>query len=210
VARICRRLDGLPLALELAASRLRALSAAAIAERLETGLTVLGRGTLDASIEASHTLLAPRAELFRRLAVFEGTFGLEDAEHVAGGGGLPREHVLELLVALTEHSMVQAEAEGEAPRRYRMLEALRAYARARLDEETAESSAHRHAVHLARLAAEAAARVGPEGAEAAGDRSSGGGPTWRRRSGTRWSAATPIWRCSWREGSPHSITGSAP
>ena len=168
VARICRRLDGLPLALELAASRLRALSAPAIAERLDEGLAVLGRGTLDASIEASHALLAPgERELFRRLSVFEAGFGLEDAEQVGGGDGLPREHVLELLVELSEHSMVQAE--GDAPRRYRLLEALRADARARLDEEAAEAAARRHAAHLARVAATAAARVGPEGAEAAGD-----------------------------------------
>jgi predicted ATPase/DNA-binding SARP family transcriptional activator len=168
VARICRRLDGLPLALELAASRLRALSAAAIAERLDEGLAVLGRGTLDASIEASHALLAPaEQELFRRLSVFEGVFGLEDAERVGGGDGLARDRVLELLVALSEHSMVQAE--GEAPRRYRMLEALRADARARLDEEAAEATARRHATYVAQIAAEAAARVGPDGAEAAGD-----------------------------------------
>ena len=174
VARICRRLDGLPLALELAASRLRALSAVAIADRLEDGLAVLGRGTLDASIEASHALLAPaEQELFRRLSVFEGAFELEDAEHVGAGDGLAQERVLELLVALTEHSMVQAE--GEAPRRYRMLEALRVDARARLDEAAAAAAARRHARHLARLAAEAAARVGVEGAEAAGE------PLVRRR-----------------------------
>jgi predicted ATPase/DNA-binding SARP family transcriptional activator len=168
VARICRRLDGLPLALELAASRLRALSASAIAERLDEGLAVLGRGTLDASIEASHALLAPaEQELYRRLSVFEGAFGLDDAERVGGGDGLPRDRILDLLVALTEHSMVQAE--GDAPRRYRMLEALRADARARLDEEAAEATARRHAVHLAQVAAVAAARVGAEGAEAAGD-----------------------------------------
>jgi predicted ATPase/DNA-binding SARP family transcriptional activator len=168
VARICRRLDGLPLALELAASRLRALSATQVAERLDEGLAVLGRGTLDASIEASHALLDPgEQELFRRLSVFEGAFGLEDAEQVGGGDGLPVEQVLELLVALTEHSMVQAE--GDAPRRYRMLEALRADARGRLDAEAAEAAARRHAEHLARVAAEAAARAGPEGAEAAGD-----------------------------------------
>ena len=168
VALICRRLDGLPLALELAASRLRALSAAAIAERLDEGLGVLGRGTLDASIEASHALLAPaEQELFRRLSVFEGAFGLEDAERVGGGNGLAEDRVLELLVALSEHSMVQAE--GDAPRSYRMLEALRVDARVRLDEEAAEAAARRHAAHLAQLAAVAAARVGAEGAEAAGD-----------------------------------------
>ena len=87
VAQICRRIDGLPLALELAAARLRALSAAEIAERLGQGLGVLGRGcALEASIEASHALLRPdEQELFRRLAVFAGAFGLEDAEEVGGG-----------------------------------------------------------------------------------------------------------------------------
>ena len=104
---------------------MRALSAAAIAERLEHGLGVLGRGgALEASIEASHALLtADEQELFRRLSVFAGPFRLEDAEHVGGGDGLDHDAVLDLLVALTEHSMVQAE--GGSPRRYRMLEALR-------------------------------------------------------------------------------------
>src|ERR671923_228418 len=63
--------------------------------------------------------------------------------------------------------MVQAE--GDAPRRYRMLETLKAYARGRLDERAQEAAAQRHAAHLARLAAEAAARVGVDGAEAAGE-----------------------------------------
>jgi predicted ATPase len=83
VSEICR-LDGLPLAVELAAGRLRALSAAAIAERLERGLGVLGRGgALEASIDASHALLTKdEQELFRRLSVFAGPFRLEDAEHV--------------------------------------------------------------------------------------------------------------------------------
>ena len=121
VSQICRRIDGLPLALELAAARLRALSAAEIAERLERGLGVLGRGgALEASIEASHALLTPEEqELFRRLSVFAGAFRLEDAEQVGGGDVLDRDAVLDLLVALTEHSMVQAE--GCSPRRYRML-----------------------------------------------------------------------------------------
>ena len=163
VARICRRLDGLPLALELAASRLRALSAGEVADRLGGGLVVL-----DASIEASHRLLSPaERELFRRLSVFEGAFGIEDAERVGAGDGVPREAVLELLVSLTEHSMVQCE--GEAPRRYRMLAPLRDHARGRLDERTAAATTRRHAEHVARLAAEAAALADGAGAEAAGE-----------------------------------------
>jgi predicted ATPase len=179
VARICARIDGLPLAVELAAARLRALSAAEIADRLDCGshdpsctrcgLGVLGRGgALEASIEASHALLSPdEQELFRRLSVFAGPFGLEDAEEVGGGDGLHRDAVLDLLVALTEHSMVQAE--GSSPRRFRMLEALREHGRARLDGRAAEAVAHRHATHFARLSLEIASQFDRIGAEAVGD-----------------------------------------
>jgi predicted ATPase len=168
VAGICRRLDGLPLALELAAARLRALSVGSIAERLEAGLAVLGRGALDASIDASHALLTPdEQELFRRLSVFAGPFRLDDAERVGGGDGLDEHAVLDLLVALTEHSLVQAE--GDAPRRYRMLEALREYGRGRLDAAAAEAAARRHATHFAKLGASTAGRIGDAGAEAVGE-----------------------------------------
>jgi predicted ATPase/DNA-binding SARP family transcriptional activator len=167
VTRICRRLDGLPLAIELAAARLRALSAAAIAERLERGLGVLGRGTLEASIEASHALLTgEEQELFRRLSIFAGAFRLEDAERVGGGDGLDHDAVLDVLVALTEHSMVQAEG---SPRRYRMLEALRDHGRARLDRPAAAAAARRHAEHFAQLSATIAGEVDRRGAEAVGD-----------------------------------------
>jgi predicted ATPase/DNA-binding SARP family transcriptional activator len=167
VAAVCSRLDGLPLALELAAGRLRALPARAIAERLHEGLAVLGRGTLDASIAASHGLLSPaEQELYRRLSVFAGAFDLEDAEAVAAGDGLARADVLELLVGLVDHSMVHVEDE---PRRYRLLESLRIDARNRLDAATAEATARRHASHMARLAMDAADLVWADGAEAAGE-----------------------------------------
>jgi predicted ATPase/DNA-binding SARP family transcriptional activator len=169
VERICRRIDGLPLAVELAAARLRALSAAEIAERLERGLGVLGRGgALEASIEASHALLTPdEQELFRRLSVFAGPFLLEDAEQVGGGDGLDHDAVLDLLVALTEHSMVQAE--GGSPRRYRMLEALRDHGRSRLDHHTSAAAARRHATHIAHVSVTVAREVDRVGAEAVGD-----------------------------------------
>ena len=168
VALICRRLDGLPLALELAAARLRALSARSIAERLDAGLAVLGRGTLDAAIDASHALLdGDEQELYRRLSVFAGPFRLEDAERVGGGDGLEADAVLDLLVALTEHSMVQAE--GDAPRRYRMLAALRDHGRAQLDADAAEAAHRRHAAHFAGLATAVAGRLDRDGAEAVGD-----------------------------------------
>ena len=158
---------------------MRALSAAEIAERLgcgadeptctQCGFGVLGRGgALEASIETSHTLLsAEEQELFRRLSVFAGSFGLEDAEAVGGGDGLDRDAVLDLLIALTEHSMVQAE--GGSPRRFRMLEALRDHGRARLDERAAEAAARRHATHFARLSLAIASQVDRLGAEAVGD-----------------------------------------
>ena len=209
VARICQRLDGLPLALELAASRLRALSAAAIADRLDDGLAVLGRGTLDASIEASHALLAPgRAGAVPAAGRVPRRFGLEDAEHVGGGDGLPQEHVLDLLVALTEHSMVQAE--GDAPRRYRMLEALRAE---RGRGWTTKRRRRRHGGTpptwraWRRRPRRASARRAPR---RPATRSSAGVPTWRRPSAGRSTAATPTWRSSWRRASQRCIIGSAP
>jgi non-specific serine/threonine protein kinase len=129
---------------------------------------VLGRGALNASIDASHALLTrDEQELFRRLSVFAGTFGLEDAERVGGGDGLDEHAVLDLLVALTEHSMVQAE--GDAPRRYRMLEALRDHGRARLDSAATAAAARRHATHFADFGATTAARLDQLGAEAVGD-----------------------------------------
>src|SRR6185503_9621457 len=81
--------------------------------------------------------------------------------------GLDRETVLELLVCLTEHSMVQAE--GCSPRRYRMLEALRDHGRSRLDARAAEAVARRHAAHFARLSVAIASEVDRRGAEAVGD-----------------------------------------
>jgi tetratricopeptide (TPR) repeat protein len=99
--------------------------------------------------------------------VFASSFDLEDAEQVAAGDGLDRGDVLELVVALVDHSMVHAE--GEAPRRYRLLEALRVDARGRLDDATADATARRHTAHMARVAASAADLVATEGAEAAGE-----------------------------------------
>ena len=168
MTRICRRLDGLPLALELAAARVRALSAASIAERLDAGLGVPGRGTLDAAIDASYALLSPpERELYGRLSVFAGPFRLEDAERVGAGQGLPAGDVIDLLVSLTEHSMIQAEA--GSPRPYRMLEALRDHGRAQLEPAAADAAARRHAVHFARIAACTAGDIHRVGAEAVGD-----------------------------------------
>jgi predicted ATPase len=140
VAQICHRLDGIPLALELAAARTRALSAEAIAARLNDRFKLLVTGdrtvlprqrTLRALIDWSYDLLpAPERALFERLAVFAGGFTLDAAEAVAAFGEVAQTDVLDLLTHLVEKSLVQMEVGGE---RYRMLETVREYAREKLD-----------------------------------------------------------------------------
>jgi predicted ATPase len=143
VARICFRLDGLPLALELAAGRLGALSPAAIAERLEDRFRLLRSGsraaptrqqTLAATLQWSHDLLEPdERTLFRRLAVFAGGFELAAVETVCSGDGLDVVGSADVLARLVEKSLVAAD-EGGRERRYRLLETVRLYARERLGE----------------------------------------------------------------------------
>jgi predicted ATPase/DNA-binding SARP family transcriptional activator len=151
VAEICVRLDGMPLALELAAARTSALAPAQIAARLDDALHVLGRGsraavtrqqTLHATLAWSHDLLdEDERVLFRRLAVFAGSMSLEAVEQVCGGGL----DVVDLLSRLVDKSLVQAEhADGTA--RYRLLETIRQFADQRLrdaGERAARASAHR-------------------------------------------------------------------
>jgi predicted ATPase/DNA-binding SARP family transcriptional activator len=152
VAEICVRLDGMPLALELAAARTSALAPAQIAARLDDALRVLGRGsraavtrqqTLHATLAWSHDLLDEDEKiLFRRLAVFAGSMSLEAVEHICGGDGLD---VVDLLSRLVDKSLVQAEhAKGMA--RYRLLETIRQFADQRLrdaGERAARVSRHR-------------------------------------------------------------------
>ncbi|HET8646866.1 MAG TPA: tetratricopeptide repeat protein, partial [Vicinamibacteria bacterium] len=152
VAEICVRLDGMPLALELAAARSSALAPAQLAARLDDALHVLGRGsraaltrqqTLHATLAWSHQLLDEDERiLFRRLAVFAGSMSLEAVEQVGGGDGLD---VVDLLSRLVDKSLVQAEhADGTA--RYRLLETVRQFADQRLgdaDERAAQVRAHR-------------------------------------------------------------------
>jgi predicted ATPase/DNA-binding CsgD family transcriptional regulator len=176
VARICRRLDGVPLAIELAAVRVRALSTEQIADRLEEafgpgrrmgggqfGLLAAGersalprQQTLRASIDWSHDLLAePERALFRRLAVFAGGFTLEAAEAVCPGECVGEADVLGLLTALVDKSLVVAELQP-ATGRYRLLETLRAYALERLAVSgEAAMFERRHAAHVLALAEEA-------------------------------------------------------
>ncbi|MGZ4358608.1 MAG: ATP-binding protein [Gaiellaceae bacterium] len=155
VARICFRLDGLPLALELAAGRLGALGAASIADRLDDRFRILRAGsrsaptrrqTLAATLQWSHDLLEPDEQvLLRRLAVFAGGFELVAAETVCVDDGRPAGEVADALARLVEKSLVVAE-QGARERRYRLLETVRLYARARLEDAgEAGPYAERHA-----------------------------------------------------------------
>jgi predicted ATPase/DNA-binding CsgD family transcriptional regulator len=147
VVRICQRLDGIPLAIELAAARVRALSVDQIAARLDDRFALLTDGsrtapprqrTLQAAIDWSHALLSePERIVFRRLAVFVGGWTLEAAEAVCAGSEVAASQILDLLTQLIDKSLVIADAQEET--RYRFLETIRHYASDRL-AETGESS----------------------------------------------------------------------
>jgi non-specific serine/threonine protein kinase len=174
VVEICKRLDGLPLAIELAAARVRALSVAKIAERLDDRFRLLTGGdqtamarqqTLRASIDWSFELLStPERALLRRLSVFAGGWTLEAAEAVAGGGEIEQSaSVLELLAGLVEKSLVAIEPDGS---RYHLLETVREYAAEQLEESGEEAAMRRrHLEHYLELAAHA--RLGLKGPEQA-------------------------------------------
>src|SRR5205823_997224 len=135
VAQICRGLDGIPLAIELAAARVRLLSVEQIAMRLDDRFRLLTGGsrtalprqqTLRAAIDWSYDLLSePERAVLRRLSVFADGWTLEAAESVAAGHSIGDGQVLDLLTALVEKSLVLYEDEA---RRYRMLETVRQYA----------------------------------------------------------------------------------
>ena len=163
VAQICQRLDGIPLALELAAARTRALSVQSIATRLHDRFrllvtadqTVLPRQrTLRALIDWSFDLLSePERVLFRRLSVFAGGWTLEAAEAVCAGEGLDALEVLDLLAQLVQKSLALMEPGGA---RYRMLETVRIYAAERLAEgEQPEATKRRHVARFVDFAEEA-------------------------------------------------------
>ena len=160
VARICRLLDGIPLALELAAARVRIIPPREIAARLGDRFSLLTSGnrsalarhqTLRAAIDWSYELLAgPERELFARLSVFAGGFTLEAAEEVCGESTA----VLDLLSRLVDQSLVIPDGGGQA--RFRMLETLRRYADERLAASgEAETLRRRHAECFLRLAEQA-------------------------------------------------------
>lgn len=165
VTRICRALDGMPLAIELAAARLRALTADQIAARLDDRFRLLATGsrtalprhqTLRAVVEWSWDLLDDAERmLWCRLSVFSGGATVESAEAVCAGPGLPAADVLDTLTALVDKSLVVVvtdEQAGAEPR-YRMLETIRAFGLERLADAGIENRARRaHAAYFLALA----------------------------------------------------------
>jgi predicted ATPase/DNA-binding SARP family transcriptional activator/DNA-binding CsgD family transcriptional regulator len=169
VAEICWRLEGIPLAIELAAAWVGTLTIEQISERLKVSLGLLKGGrtvtrrqqTLRGAMDWSYDLLGePEQILFRRLSVFAGGWTLEAAEAVGAGGNVGEEEVLELLWRLVNKSLVAAEARTEGTARYRMLEPIRQYAQEKLAvNEEAKEVQGRHAEFFLALAEEAKPRL---------------------------------------------------
>lgn len=176
VVEICRRLDGVPLAIELAAARVRSLTPAELLARLDDALGLLGGGrrpgvahhrTLRATIAWSHDLLPSRERtLLARLSVFAGSFDVAAAEAVAAGGDLDPPEVAELLGHLVDRSMVLVAPEPGG-RRLRLLETIRAFAAERLAEAGGEEEPARRHTEWCREEVEAigALLAGPAEAE---------------------------------------------
>jgi predicted ATPase len=162
VVEICRRLDGIPLAIELAAARVSSLAVGQIAARLDDEMALLTRGprtaaprhrTLRGTLDWSYDLLAePEQTLLRRLAVFAGGWTLDAAESICAGDGIDRAGVLDLLSQLVDASLVIVEeCSGEA--RYRLLEPVRQYALGQLQQTADETAVRdRHAIWCLALA----------------------------------------------------------
>ncbi|MFC9086858.1 AfsR/SARP family transcriptional regulator [Nocardiopsis dassonvillei] len=178
VALLCRRLDGIPLALELAATRVRALGVTGVLSRLDDRFRLLATArrhlpprqrTLRAMVDWSWELLDERERvLLRRLAVFTGGCAPEDAEAVCSGGGIDAADVVDLLTSLVDRSLVVAVDDPLTGRRHRLLESVADYACQRLSEA---GEAHvlrgRHLDHYTALARRYAGRIlGPSQGEA--------------------------------------------
>ncbi len=154
VAQVCHRLEGIPLAIELAAARVKVLAVEQIAQRLDDRFRLLTGGsrtalprhrTLRAAMDWSYDLLSPKERtVLQRLSVFAGECSLESAETVCSGKRILRDEVLDLLTQLTDKSLVVVDTQsGEA--RYRLLETVRQYGRDRLEEtEEAADVRRRH------------------------------------------------------------------
>jgi non-specific serine/threonine protein kinase len=167
VAALCRRLEGIPLAIELAAGRLHDLSIEELLAGLEDRFRLLAgedldleprHRTLEAAIDWSHQLLDDsERRVFRQVCAFSGGFDVEAAEAVCAGGGIEPVDVARLLVRLVGKSLLTSEIEEPGPTRYRMLEAVRQYGVQRLLESVERASLmERHACHFQALAERAA------------------------------------------------------
>lgn len=164
-ARLCARLDGLPLAIELAATRLRSLSVGELADRLDRRFALLTGGggqprqrTLRAVVDWSHSLCSARQRLlWARLSVFAGSFDLAAAEAVCAGDGLPADEILDVLDGLVAQSIVLAEPAGPTVR-FRLLETIRQYGREHLADRGEEPDRQRrHLEHYLAVARTVAA-----------------------------------------------------
>ena len=191
VVQICRRLDGLPLAIELAAAQMRMLSVGQLAERLDDIFTVLAGGprtaphrhqALRATLDWSHNLLDDdERAVFRRLAVFCGGFTLAAAEQVAAGHGIGPERVLGMLTRLADKSLLRVD-HGDSGARYSLLATVREYALERLAEASEEEATCRaHLRWAVGLVEQVAPRVD----------SGHGGPLGLERQLDRLDAETP-------------------
>jgi predicted ATPase/DNA-binding CsgD family transcriptional regulator len=176
VVDVCRRLDGMPLAIELAAARVRVLTVDQISARLNSGFRLLTGGdrtvlrrhqTLQAAMDWSYDLLSEQERtLLRRLSVFAGGWTLEAAEAICPGEGIEPADILDLLSSLADKSLVLVEKRNREAR-YRLLETVRQYARDRV-RESGESAAvqHRHLEWYLNLAEQADAELRGAGQEA--------------------------------------------
>jgi predicted ATPase len=162
VEEICRRLDDLPLAIELAAARVKVLPPAEIARRLDDRFRLLRTGsrtvaarqqTLEALVDWSYELLSEsERHVFARLGVFAGGIPLDGAEAVCSAGDLDPSDVLDLVGRLVDKSLVQSDYDEGGSPRFRMLETLRAYAFDRLGHTEQEDSSRRHAAYIGEIA----------------------------------------------------------
>jgi predicted ATPase/DNA-binding CsgD family transcriptional regulator len=173
VATICRHLDGMPLAIELAAARVPMMTVAEIAARLATDNRLLvGRASgiparqrsLERALAWSYRLLTPSQQsVFRRLSVFRGSFSLEAAEVVAAGDDIEHQEVLDAIAGLVDQSLVDAVQTADQTR-YRLLVTVSQYAAARLTENgEAEATRQRHLEHFAMVVARGHQELGGPG-----------------------------------------------
>jgi predicted ATPase/DNA-binding SARP family transcriptional activator len=165
MGRVCQHLDGIPLAIELAAARVRALTVEQISQRLNDCFSLLTSGsrvalprhrTLRATIGWSYELLGQEEQiLFQRLSVFSGGFTLEAVEEVCSGEGIKRNEILDVLSRLVDKSLVLVAEPRDGEARYRLLETVRQYGREKLLESgLAEAIRERHAIFFLSLAEE--------------------------------------------------------